>query len=65
VPCDTLTYILANYGADWAKPVTHWDWKASPANVKPNGMWDAALWPQVIQCDNCVHRVDMARLGLD
>lgn len=49
VPCDTQTYITANYGADWFKQVKQWDWKSSPANVKPNGQWPADLWHTVIQ----------------
>ncbi|XP_054278016.1 ribitol-5-phosphate transferase FKTN-like [Macrosteles quadrilineatus] len=39
IPCETEEYIKANYGPDWFVPVTSWDWKTSPFNVKPNGMW--------------------------
>lgn len=49
IPCNTLEYILANYGPDWATPVTTWDWKSSPPNVHPNGEWPQSEWPNVIQ----------------
>jgi hypothetical protein len=49
VPCPTLPYIEANYGAAWAEPVTHWDWKKSPPNVIENGVWAEEEWEQVIQ----------------
>uniref|UniRef100_A0A8C4NKA8 Ribitol-5-phosphate transferase n=1 Tax=Eptatretus burgeri TaxID=7764 RepID=A0A8C4NKA8_EPTBU len=38
-PCPALPYIRANYGHSWSHPVTHWDWKSSPDNVRPNGRW--------------------------
>jgi hypothetical protein len=53
VPCDTLTYIKANYGEGWFTPVTKWDWKASPPNVRENGVWPRDDWPRLIQCDVC------------
>ena len=49
VPCDTLSYVQANYGADWNKKVEHWNWKESPPNVRPNGQWESSEWPQVIK----------------
>lgn len=49
VPCDTLAYIEANYGPNWFRPVTEWDWKKSPSNVKENGVWPEKEWDQVIQ----------------
>ncbi|KAG8222069.1 hypothetical protein J437_LFUL000513 [Ladona fulva] len=49
IPCNTLEYILANYGPDWFTPVTTWDWKSSPPNVRPNGEWPMSEWPHVIQ----------------
>jgi fukutin len=49
VPCETLAYVQANYGADWATPLRQWDWKSSPANVRPNGRWPPDLWPTVVQ----------------
>ncbi|XP_028413017.1 fukutin-like [Dendronephthya gigantea] len=49
VPCQTLSYIEANYGKSWAEPVKHWDWKKSPSNVIENGEWDEKDWPDVIQ----------------
>ncbi|KAG8288637.1 hypothetical protein J6590_013927 [Homalodisca vitripennis] len=39
VPCETEAYIRANYGLNWFTPVKTWDWKTSPANVLPNGVW--------------------------
>ncbi|KAF4525981.1 hypothetical protein B566_EDAN000773 [Ephemera danica] len=49
VPCETLSYIQANYGASWDIPQQQWDWKSSPPNVKPNGAWPRSIWPQVIR----------------
>ncbi|CAI9739754.1 Hypothetical predicted protein [Octopus vulgaris] len=49
VPCDTLSYITANYGKDWFKPVKEWDWKKSPSNVHDNGVWPVEEWDTVIQ----------------
>lgn len=49
VPCDTLSYINANYGEDWYRPIKQWDWKSSPSNVKPNGQWQPDEWSKVIQ----------------
>ena len=49
VPCETLSYIEANYGKSWAQPIKHWDWKKSPSNVFENGQWDEKDWPEVIQ----------------
>ncbi|XP_078657499.1 ribitol-5-phosphate transferase FKTN-like [Branchiostoma floridae x Branchiostoma belcheri] len=49
VPCQTLAYIQANYGANWYEPVKQWDWKNSPPNVQPNGQWPEEEWPEVIQ----------------
>uniref|UniRef100_A0A8C6X5T6 Ribitol-5-phosphate transferase n=1 Tax=Naja naja TaxID=35670 RepID=A0A8C6X5T6_NAJNA len=49
VPCETLHYIEANYGKDWKVPVKVWDWKNSPPNVQPNGIWPINEWEEVIQ----------------
>ncbi|CAG0878617.1 unnamed protein product [Darwinula stevensoni] len=49
VPCPTLPYVEANYGKDWFTPVVQWDWKSSPPNVQPNGVWPRHLWSLVIQ----------------
>lgn len=49
IPCNTLDYILANYGHDWRVPVSVWDWKSSPPNVIPNGEWPQSEWPEVIR----------------
>ncbi|XP_073993833.1 ribitol-5-phosphate transferase FKTN-like isoform X4 [Rhodnius prolixus] len=49
VPCDTKTYILANYGPNWTIPIRQWDWKSSPSNVKFNGYWPPGKWPIVIR----------------
>ena len=57
VPCDTQGYIAELYGPGWRTPVSDWDWKASPSNVRPNGAWPQFLWPETIQCDDCVHHV--------
>lgn len=49
VPCETITYIEANYGKNWYQPVTSWDWKKSPPNVRENGEWPEAERAEVIQ----------------
>ncbi|KAM9307062.1 ribitol-5-phosphate transferase FKTN isoform 2-T2 [Pholidichthys leucotaenia] len=49
VPCETLDYVMANYGTTWNIPVTSWDWKTSPSNVQENGVWPVSEWEEVIQ----------------
>ncbi|XP_066460417.1 ribitol-5-phosphate transferase FKTN [Eleutherodactylus coqui] len=49
VPCETLDYIEANYGKSWDVPLKSWDWKSSPSNVQPNGVWPVDEWDEVIQ----------------
>ncbi|XP_064627023.1 ribitol-5-phosphate transferase FKTN-like isoform X2 [Lineus longissimus] len=49
IPCETLSYIEANYGTNWFTPVTEWDWKQSPPNVRENGVWPQDEWDEVIQ----------------
>lgn len=49
VPCETVDYIEANYGKAWKIPVKTWDWKSSPPNVQPNGVWPISEWDEVIQ----------------
>ncbi|XP_056875047.1 fukutin isoform X1 [Takifugu flavidus] len=49
VPCETLDYVMANYGNTWNIPVRSWDWKSSPSNVQENGLWPPAEWDQLIQ----------------
>ncbi|XP_075066462.1 ribitol-5-phosphate transferase FKTN [Mixophyes fleayi] len=49
VPCETLDYVEANYGKSWDVPLKVWDWKQSPPNVQPNGMWPVDEWDEVIQ----------------
>ncbi|XP_037835343.1 fukutin isoform X3 [Kryptolebias marmoratus] len=49
VPCETLDYVMANYGATWSLPVKSWDWKTSPSNVLENGVWPVAEWAELIQ----------------
>lgn len=49
IPCETRSYIEANYGKDWKTPVKQWIWYASPPNVIPNGYWDKREWDEVIQ----------------
>jgi len=49
VPCDTLSYVEANYGTNWFQPVMSWDWKKSPSNVHENGEWPEDERREVIQ----------------
>lgn len=49
IPCETLDYVMANYGKTWNVPVRSWDWKTSPSNVQENGMWPPAEWDELIQ----------------
>uniref|UniRef100_A0A3B3U783 Fukutin n=1 Tax=Poecilia latipinna TaxID=48699 RepID=A0A3B3U783_9TELE len=49
VPCETLDYVMANYGGTWSVPVKSWDWKSSPSNVIENGVWPVAEWAGLIQ----------------
>uniref|UniRef100_A0A1A8BYH6 Fukutin n=1 Tax=Nothobranchius kadleci TaxID=1051664 RepID=A0A1A8BYH6_NOTKA len=49
VPCETLDYVMANYGVFWNVPVRSWDWKTSPRNVIENGMWPSKEWAELIQ----------------
>lgn len=49
VPCETLDYVMANYGSTWSVPVRNWDWKSSPSNVLENGVWPPAEWAELIQ----------------
>uniref|UniRef100_A0A3B4X0W5 Fukutin n=1 Tax=Seriola lalandi dorsalis TaxID=1841481 RepID=A0A3B4X0W5_SERLL len=49
VPCETLDYVTANYGASWSVPMRSWDWKSSPSNVQENGVWLLSEWAEVIQ----------------
>ncbi len=49
IPCETESYIEANYGKNWFEPVTTWDWKKSPPNVIENGKWAKDEWERVIQ----------------
>eukprot|EP00118_Oscarella_pearsei_P007123 m.33772 g.33772 ORF g.33772 m.33772 type:complete len:87 (+) comp31882_c0_seq4:1849-2109(+) len=49
VPCQTLSYIEANYGPKWGEPVRKWDWKSSPNNVREAGTWAPGEWPEVIR----------------
>lgn len=49
VPCETLDYVTANYGATWSVPVRSWDWKSSPSNVQENGVWPVDEWAELIQ----------------
>lgn len=49
VPCETLDYVMANYGNSWNIPVRSWDWKSSPSNVQENGLWPPAEWEELIQ----------------
>ncbi|XP_014239779.1 fukutin-like isoform X1 [Cimex lectularius] len=52
VPCDTESYIRANYGPNWFFPQVTWDWKSSPYNVKENGYWPKEKLPFVIKTYN-------------
>ncbi|XP_026874607.2 fukutin isoform X1 [Electrophorus electricus] len=49
VPCETLDYVVANYGPEWNVPVKTWDWKSSPPNVQENGVWPIRERDDVIQ----------------
>lgn len=49
VPCETVDYVMANYGASWSVPVRTWDWKTSPSNVQENGVWPPGEWAELIQ----------------
>lgn len=49
VPCQTKSYILANYGENWNTLVKEWDWKHSPPNVKENGEWPKKERNEVIK----------------
>lgn len=49
VPCETESYIMANYGRNWHVPIKEWNWKKSPPNVRENGQWDEKDWAEVIQ----------------
>ena len=50
----------ANYGIHaWRAPVTTWDWKASPPNVRPNGQWPQEEWAEVVQCKVCRHKINL------
>lgn len=49
VPCPALPYIQANYGDTWNVKVKRWDWKASPPNVRENGVWPEHERTKVIQ----------------
>ena len=49
VPCPALPYVQANYGDNWNVLVKHWDWKASPPNVRENGEWPVHERKRVIQ----------------
>ena len=49
VPCDTVSYIKANYGENWFEQRKEWDWKSSPSNVQPNGRWIDSEFSEIIQ----------------
>lgn len=49
IPCETESYIMANYGRNWQIPIKEWNWKESPPNVRENGQWDERDWGEVIQ----------------
>ena len=49
IPCETESYIMANYGRNWQIPIKEWNWKESPPNVRDNGQWDEKDWDEVIQ----------------
>lgn len=49
VPCETLSYVEANYGKSWPQPIKLWDWKKSPSNVFENGKWNEKELHDVIQ----------------
>uniref|UniRef100_H2ZHX7 Ribitol-5-phosphate transferase n=1 Tax=Ciona savignyi TaxID=51511 RepID=H2ZHX7_CIOSA len=49
VPCDTHTYIEANYGKNWMEEVKQWQWNLSPPNVETNGQWGDSEINEAVQ----------------
>lgn len=49
IPCQTETYIRANYGPDWFIPVPKWSWVDSPFNVQKMGEWKSEEINEVIK----------------
>jgi len=49
IPCETESYVMANYGRNWHVPIKEWNWKKSPPNVRENGQWHEKDWGEVIQ----------------
>ncbi|KAK6623947.1 hypothetical protein RUM44_010803 [Polyplax serrata] len=49
IPCQTETYIKANYGPDWFIPVPKWSWVDSPFNVQKMGEWKSEEIKEVIK----------------
>ena len=49
IPCETESYIRANYGPNWFEPVTSWHWKDSPPNARDNGRWSEEEFDEAMQ----------------
>nr|XP_039272994.1 fukutin-like [Styela clava] len=64
VPCETRSYIEANYGEDWDKPVKDWVWYSSPPNVEDNGYWEKSEWNEVIQVYDRVRNQPKVKVDL-
>ncbi|GIZ00736.1 fukutin [Caerostris extrusa] len=52
VPCETKKILLAEYGPDWAKPISKWNWKSSFSNKGPVIEWKESKRKDVYQFSN-------------
>jgi len=60
IPCNTETYIKANYGQNWFTPVKNWQWDKSPYNVEEVESWKDDELDEVIQMwDKKGHRIPL------
>ncbi|GIY68880.1 fukutin [Caerostris darwini] len=49
VPCETEKVIITEYGPEWMKPVTSWNYESSIKNRGPNIYWDKSMLEKVYQ----------------
>ncbi|GIX99852.1 fukutin [Caerostris darwini] len=49
VPCETKKILLAEYGPEWAKPISEWNWKSSFSNKGPVIEWKESRRKDVYQ----------------